>query len=217
MTTPPSHDDILAQVAAGDLSPDAPAVRAAVAQDPALARRLTELLETQAVLDRAAAEERALRADVASASLPGFDVRAALGGRLAQTARRPRGHAPLLAAAALLAAGLTWYFGPGSARRDPDIPLGGTVQVAPPERIEGGLLRFSWRLEGRTAHRYAATLTADDSPAVLARSERLTQPTWTIDADTSASLPPRVRLTTTAFDAAGDAVAAGEALLDLPR
>jgi hypothetical protein len=169
------------------------------------------------MLDRAAAEERELLQDVAAGSLPGFDVRKALGGRVARAARPRRIQMQMLAAVALIAAGLAWYLWPRPEPREPDVRLGTVVQFEPPERVTGGGVRFSWRTEGWTANRHAATLTAADSPAVLARSDRLVQPTWTIDADKSASLPRRVRLTVTAFDAAGDAVAAGEALLDLPR
>jgi hypothetical protein len=215
MSTPASPEDILARIAAGDLAADDPEVAAAAAAEPALAQELAALRDAQALLDRAGAEERAILRRSAGASLPGFDVRAALARRAPPVPRR-RPRAALSAGLLLVAAGLAWYFWPDAARPQP-VVLGATVRFAAPERGADGSLRFSWQLEGRTASRHAATLTPEVSRDVLARDERLPRPTWTIDRNTSDSLPARVRLAVTAFDAAGEAVAAGDAVLDLPR
>lgn len=219
MTREQDRTELLARLARGDLTPDDPEVQAAAADDVRLRAHLAALAQTQELLGRTADEEAAAVAAATrdAPDVPAIDVRATLGERVHP--RRPRVFDRRLAAAAVLLVAIVagWFLWQGTDPGPSAIRLGGEIEIATPERAADRRLLLHWSFANPRVVRYAASLREPDEPRELAAAPRLPDPRWLLDPDTADRLPAKVRLQVQAFDAAGDPIGDGEALLTLPR
>jgi hypothetical protein len=163
----PRHEEILRDIAVGDLAESAPAAREALESCSECRERLAELREAAARLDAAAAEERAIR-DAAERLPPGAatgesrvgEILRAAAARAATRpedrsgapARRPR--LPRLAAAVMILAGLAGLVAIVRSTlrdRDPTPPgpilVGDEIEAIAPRGLVESFEIFEWRAE----------------------------------------------------------------------
>lgn len=219
--TADERERLLAELLSSELSAEDPAVRRALAEEPALAELVAELRALGGRLDGAGAEQRAvLAAWRGVAAPPGADRVAATLGRLAQAdAARRRGlrrvAAAALAAGVLLAA-LAWTL--ARARRPDPVYLGGpragALALVEPAEPPDAWSTFRWSFELPAGGWYSLEVRAQDAPddsPPLAAAPRLRRPEWTPEHE----LPARIRLRVRAFGADAEPLAALDASLSL--
>ncbi len=219
MTAADSPQDLVRAVVLGELDRDDPRVCAALAADPALRDQLDELLATQALLDAAGEEERAVHGAAAAAVAPPIDAAAILHRLAARPARSglPRSFWLLAAAAAALLALLWWQMDRSpTPPRDPGAELNDGTEVIGFAR-DGENLTLRWRGTLRPGD-YHRVRVLDAAGAVLLQRERPPGNAWTFPAKTAAGWPNRVIVEIETYDLEGSVRATPlRRAFDLPR
>jgi len=124
--TPPTRQEalrLLQDVVVGDVAPDAPAVRAALAAFPDLAEHLDELADVQARLDEPVRDVAEIEAE-ARTQMTVADV-----ATVQRHARPRRAHPMLFALAAIVLCGVVAALWPPNERAPVDGPLGNPAAV----------------------------------------------------------------------------------------
>lgn len=218
----PAHEDLLRDLAVGDLADDAPAARRLLESCAECRERLAELRRIAARLDENGDLERRIRAEAErSAGPPGEADRVAEIVRAAAAGARPatrdvRGASPttrraaiaaifLIGAAGLIALALRTFSGNEGEPSDPTMGAGDLVATAPRGQV-GEFTTFEWRGELPAQGWFEVRVYragAPDGERALAESGPIEETSWTPGTGATQLWPREIEWEVRVFDAEG--------------
>jgi hypothetical protein len=218
------REELLRQIAAGDIGPDDPAVAELSARDPSLRQEVAELLELVAAIDSAGSQaradkqvaaqlrlqdrqalvERAIRTLVAD----GSPAASPSGTRARWTRRAWIARVAILAAAAVLAL-VVWrpWSRPGGDRSPRFLGEAGLTLVAPIGAVEA-FEEFRWKVGDSRASWFEIAVYGDRGE--LYRERDLRETRWRPPPAELARWPDEIRWQVIAYDPSGNAVGMAE-------